>query len=281
MYGDHFLRLAKLSDSGRDSAPVRLMTYNIHRWAGRDQRLDLDRLASVICDAGADVVGLNEVLHPVTMNGRTYAPLAELAQKLNMRYAFGPSGWMDYGPGWQGPVGNALLSRFPLRDVTNTLLPRLPSSKQRSLLGATMAGGSARDLTAFVTHLDHAFEGTRLLQIQGVLKRMAQHGPHFLVGDFNTPGFLGRNTRLLLPPVLRMLAAAGYQDAFHAVGNGSGRTFPSHSPLVRIDFLFLPLRWAHGLRSAHALSGDVMHQASDHRPLVVEWAWPQGEALRA
>ncbi|OQA46400.1 MAG: Endonuclease/Exonuclease/phosphatase family protein [Chloroflexi bacterium ADurb.Bin325] len=275
------MRTSSLPETRRDSAPVRLMTYNIHRWAGRDQRLDLDRLASIIRDAGADVVGLNEVLHPVTMNGRTYAPLAELADRLDMRYAFGPSGWLDYGPGWHGPVGNALLSRFPLRDATNTLLPRLPSSKQRSLLGAAIAGGPARGLTAFVTHLDHAFEGTRLLQIQGVLKRMAQHGPHFLVGDFNTPGFMGRNTRLLLPPVLRLLAAAGYQDAFCAVGNGPGRTFPSHSPLVRIDFLFLPLRWARGLRSARALSGNVTYQASDHRPLVVEWAWPQGEALPA
>lgn len=260
---------------------MRLMTYNIHRWAGRDQRLDLDRLAGVICDAGADVVGLNEVLHPVTMNEHTYAPLAELAEKLNMRFAFGPSGWVDYGPGWQGPVGNALLSRYPLTEVSNTLLPRLPSSKQRSLLGATLAGGPGRDLTAFVTHLDHAFEGTRLLQIQGVLRAMAQRGPHFLVGDFNTPGFVGRNMRLLLPPVLRMLAAAGYQDAFHAVGNGHGRTFPAQSPLVRIDFLFLPLRWANGLRSARALSGDIMHEASDHRPLLVEWGWPQGEALLA
>ena len=115
------MRTSKPLENRRDTAPVRLMTYNIHRWAGRDQRLDLDRLASVIRDAGADVVGLNEVLHPVTMNGRTYAPLAELADKLDMRYAFGPSGWLDYGPGWQGPVGNALLSRFP-RDVTNTLL---------------------------------------------------------------------------------------------------------------------------------------------------------------
>ena len=88
-------------------------------------------------------------------------------------------------------------------------------------------------------------------------------------------------TRLLLPPVLRMLAAAGYQDAFHAVGNGSGRTFPSHSPLVRIDFLFPALRWSSWVAFLARLGGDVMHQASDHRPLIVEWAWPQGEALPA
>lgn len=258
-----------------ENTTIRIMTYNIHRWAGRDRRLDLGRLAQVIRTSGADVVGLNEVLHPVTMNGRTYAPLAELAERLEMYYAFGPSGWLDYGPDWQGPVGNALLSRYPLGAIANTLLPRLPTTKQRSLLSATVASGPVQGLTAFVTHLDHAFEGTRLLQIQGVLRRIMQSGAHFLVGDFNTPGFLGRNSRRLLPPVLRVLQQTGYQDAFQAVGQGPARTFPACNPLVRIDYLFLPLRWAQGLRSARTLSCDVTQQASDHRPLLVEWTLPK------
>jgi endonuclease/exonuclease/phosphatase family metal-dependent hydrolase len=257
------------------------MTYNIHRWAGRDRRIDLDRLATVIDEAGADIVGLNEVLHPVTDSGHTYAPLIELAEKLGMGYAFGPSGWIDYGPAWSGPVGNAILSRYPLTDVTNTWLPRLAGSKQRSLLGATVGSGPVAGLDAFVTHLDHAFEGTRLLQIQAVLRRIARAAPHFLVGDFNTPGFVGPGARRLLPPVLRMMQRAGYQDAFHAVGEGSGRTFPSHSPLVRIDFLFLPDQYARGLRSARTVAHVSTQQASDHRPLLVEWAWPEPSPARA
>ena len=130
-------------------------------------------------------------------------------------------------------------------------------------------------MTAFVTHLDHAFEGTRLYQIGAVIERIARRSPHFLVGDFNTPGFVGPNMRRLLPPVLRMLRSAGYEDAFHAVGLGHGRTFPSDSPLVRIDFLFMPSRWARGLRSAQALNSSVTQHASDHRPLLVEWAWSE------
>ena len=251
------------------------MTYNIHRWAGQDRQLDLDRLAGVLRAADADVVGLNEVLHPVTMGRRTYSPLVELAETLNMTYAFGPSGWIDYGPRWCGPVGNAILSRYPLAQVSNTVLPKLPSSKQRSLLGATLASGPAKGLSPFVTHLDHAFEGTRILQLGGVLRRIRQFGPHFLVGDFNTPGFLGQYTRRLLPPVLRQLRRAGYQDAFHAVGEGHGRTFPAVSPLVRIDFLFFPCRWARGLHSARTLDLGMTRQASDHRPVIAEWSWPQ------
>ena len=254
---------------------IRLMTYNIHRWAGQDKRLDVERLAGVIRASGAQVVGLNEVLHPVKLGGRTYSPLAELAEILEMRYTFGPSGWIDYGPGWQGPVGNALLSRYPLTHVANSLLPRPPSSKQRSLLGATLAAGPARGLRVFVTHLDHAFEGTRLLQIRGVLRRILHLGPHLLVGDLNTPGFLGRNSRRFLPPVLRQMRQAGYQDAFFVVGEGPGRTFPAISPFVRLDFLFFPRVWARGLRSAHTLDAGNMAAASDHRPVVAEWSWPQ------
>ena len=263
---------------------VRVLTYNIHRWAGRDKRLDLDRLASVIDASGADIVGLNEVLHPVTTPRRTYAPLVELAERLGMWYAFGPSGWIDYGPGWQGPVGNALLSRQPLTDVSNMLLPRLPSSKRRSLLSATLANGPLAGLTGFVTHLDHAFEGTRLLQIHGVLGRMAlrSHGqPHILMGDFNTPGFLGNWSRQFIPPVLQAMHSAGYQDAFRAVGEGHGRTFPAHSPLVRIDFQFFPQRWASGLQKAEALSWDLTQAASDHRPLLVEWLWSERSPIVA
>ena len=257
------------------------MTYNIHRWAGRDQRLDVARLAEVIRSAGADVVGLNEVLHPVTLGARTYEPLVELAGHLGMAYAFGASGWVDCGPGWYGPVGNALLSRYRLGDISNRLLPRLPSTKQRSMLGARLAAGPAQGLAAFVTHLDHAFEGTRLWQLRGLLRSLAHSGPHFVSGDFNTPGFLGQRSRHFTPPVLRMLHDAGYRDAFYSVGTGSGRTFPAMSPLFRIDFLFFPSRWAGGLRTARTLDWHEHQDASDHQPVVAEWSWPEAGAAVA
>ena len=110
----------------RNGVSVHLMTYNIHRWAGRDQQIDLDRLAAVIQAVDADIVGLNEVLHPTTAGQSSTAPLVQLAERLGMHYAFGPSGWIDYGPSWHGPVGNALLSRYPLTDVSNTLAASTP-----------------------------------------------------------------------------------------------------------------------------------------------------------
>jgi endonuclease/exonuclease/phosphatase family metal-dependent hydrolase len=263
-------KAGQLLPSGAEQ-PIRVMSYNIHRWAGQDGRLDVSRLGDVIRSASADVVGLNEVLHPVTAGPVTREPLAELAEDLGMCYVFGPSGWIDRrGPGWHGPVGNALLSRYPLIDATNTSLPRLQTTKQRSLLAATLGAGSARGLRAHVTHLDHAFEGTRLLQIRAVLRQLPTQGPHYVGGDFNTPGFVGRRARYLLPPVLRYLRRSGYRDAFHEVGRGNGRTFPAASPVFRIDFLFLPERYAGALRRAYALNSRVTRLASDHRPVVAE-----------
>jgi endonuclease/exonuclease/phosphatase family metal-dependent hydrolase len=260
----------QLSQQGTDQ-PIRVMSYNIHRWAGQDGRLDVARLAQVIHSTGADVVGLNEVLHPVTGARHTREPLAELADRLGMFYVFGSSGWIDRkGPGWHGPVGNAILSRYPLLEVSNLLLPSFQGVKQRSLLAATLGNGPSRGLRAHVTHLDHAFEGTRLLQIRAVLRHLPAHGPHYVGGDFNTPGFVGRRARYLLPPVLRYLQRAGYCDAFHEVGHGSGRTFPSASPIIRIDFLFLPSQYASALRWAYALNSRVTNLASDHRPVVAE-----------
>ena len=250
------------------------MTYNIHRWAGADRRFDVARLAAVIRTTRADIITLNEVLNPVVQGRRTHDLLAELAGRLGMFYAFGPSGWIDQGPGWRGPQGNAILSRYRLSGVTNVNLPRLWGSKQRALLSAVVHVSPGRQLRAFVTHLDHAFEWTRWWQLRGVLRQIAHRDPHFLAGDFNAPGFRGPQTRRLLPPVLRAMADAGYFDAFDRVGFGSGHTFPARTPLVRLDFLFFPQRWAHGLRDAQTISLPEVVSASDHRPVMAEWTWP-------
>lgn len=77
------------------------------------------------------------------------------------------------------------------------------------------------------------------------------------------------------------METAGYRDAFGAIGEGAGRTFPAHSPMVRIDFQFLPEKWVQGLRRAETLNGLDTHDASDHRPLLVEWRWPERSAANA
>lgn len=260
---------------------IRFMAYNVHRWTGQDQRLDVARLAKVIADSGADLVALNEVLHPVSGNGKDREPLADLAGRLGMEFQFGPSGWIDHAPCWSGPVGNAILSRESLGDVSNTLLPRLPGTKQRSMLGARISSGPAAGLYAFVTHLDHAFEGTRLAQVRGALARITHDEPHFICGDFNSPGFHGIQMRRMSLPVPRWMRRAGYEDAFHAAGVGTGSTYPAGRPVFRVDFIFFPVRWARGLSSTRVIDSTAARWASDHRPVIAEWSWPHTDSSLA
>ncbi len=211
------------------NAGLRLMTYNIHRWEGFDGRMDVGRLSDVVASTNSDVIVLNEVLHPVYGVTGWKEPLAELARQLGMHFAFGPSGWRDFGPGWHGQVGNAILSRYPLVNVSNIWLPRLARQSSGRCSAPPLTMGP-RGLTAFVTHLDHFLEVTRMWQLEAVLNSLGQQGPHFLAGDFNTPGFTGRRSRRWMPPVLRLMRRAGYADAFFTVGSGCGRTFPAAQP---------------------------------------------------
>ena len=58
---------------------VRVMSYNIHHGEGIDQVLDLERIAKLILDAKADIVGLQEVDRGVERTAKRDLP-AELAK---------------------------------------------------------------------------------------------------------------------------------------------------------------------------------------------------------
>jgi endonuclease/exonuclease/phosphatase family metal-dependent hydrolase len=236
--------------------------------------MDIERLAAIIESSGASIVSLNEVLHPVYTHYSESMPLVELANMLRMDWAFGESDRLARRPGWWGPVGNAVLSRYPIVADANHYLPKLPMTQGRNLLAARINIGRGRSFSIYSTHLDHAFEGTRLWQLRGVLKALPRQGrdPHLLMGDFNTHGPTGPNSRLLTPPVVRLLRGQGYVDAFVAAGNGEASTFHYLWPL-RIDYIFVPEILSRHLVACRALQSSLVEQASDHRPVLAELNW--------
>ncbi len=249
---------------------MRILTYNIHHWYGRDRRTDIERLAAVIEQSNADLVSLNEVVHPLRRRGHLEFPLTEVANIVGMHWAFGSSSRQVEGADWRGPIGNAILSRHPIRDFTNHLLPRLPGTQQRSvLLAHIQVKGLQHAFTFGATHLDHALEAVRLWQIRGLLHRASDFRyPHLIAGDFNT--HTPRRERWV-PATLTHLREAGYVDAFAQVGRGAGATFPARRPIFRIDYAFVPTPWAHRLIFAEVLDNDLTRMASDHLPLLLEW----------
>ena len=76
-------------------------SYNIHKCAGLDRRVDLDRIAQVLEEIDADLVGVQEVFRPQAL---------ELAERLGLQVAMGPTRERD-----GLPYGNAVLTRLAIR----------------------------------------------------------------------------------------------------------------------------------------------------------------------
>lgn len=233
-------------------APIRVMTYNIHYGSG-----GVENLVSVIKQQRADIVCLQET--------RAYA------------------GWPDPVPGlqrylrgWHMARGAevATLSRYP---ISFTKAHPMMQPLGRIVLETTIDVQGQR-LTVFNTHISTAdmsrkggavtaghrwktpayVQGTanaRMRQLPILLKAAnSARTPVIITGDFNNPPrgiFYRRLTR-------------NYRDAFRAAGWGTGNTFRSDLPVMRID---------------HILAGEGVNvhdcyvprvSASDHRPVVAE-----------
>jgi endonuclease/exonuclease/phosphatase family metal-dependent hydrolase len=76
-------------------------SYNIHKCTGLDRRVDLDRIAQVLQEIDADLVGVQEVFRPQALR---------LAERLGMQVAMGPTRERD-----GLPYGNAVLTRLAIR----------------------------------------------------------------------------------------------------------------------------------------------------------------------
>jgi endonuclease/exonuclease/phosphatase family metal-dependent hydrolase len=239
---------------------MRAMTFNICHGAGVDHRVDLGRTLRVIRDARVDVAGLQEVDRHWGPRSGFVDQAGWLAHELGMYVAFGAN--IDHDPPAPGrprrQYGNAILSVAPIRNATNTLLPRTGDNEQRGLL----AGDIDLDgvpWQVYVTHLQHDDPAERLAQAHAVVATIGTPDrPTVLLGDLNaTPE----------APEIQVLTSA-YTDAWAEAGGPLGHTFPNPVPYRRIDYILLTggvhLDTVAVLRSLRA------RLASDHLPVVAD-----------
>jgi endonuclease/exonuclease/phosphatase family metal-dependent hydrolase len=223
------------------------LSYNIHRGVGLDRRLDLDRIADVIAETSADVVGLQEVIRAAGVGRADQA--AYLAARLGMTVVMGAA--RPHGPG--GTYGNALLTRWPVRgSLTHDLT--FKTREPRACLRVDLdVGGMA--VHVFVSHLGIAMRERRdQIGRLGAFIRAAAGlaGPRVLLGDFNEwhPGPVSRRLRTEFPsPMRRPL-----------------RTHPAVFPLFALDRIY----WDRELegREFHAHRSRLARVASDHLPVM-------------
>jgi endonuclease/exonuclease/phosphatase family metal-dependent hydrolase len=233
----------------------RVISWNIHHGRGLDGQVDLDRIAAVIREQGADLVALQEVDKGVARTaGRDLA--AELAKLTSMTPVFSNNFHFQ-----GGEYGNAILSRFPVIQSTNLHYTMVRPGEQRGLLQVTVQV-DGRELMFLNTHIDYrGDDAERWANVEEIEAVVAQHpgSAIILAGDFNDHSGS------------RVIARLGrtFEDAWGGAGEGDGATYPAGAPRSRIDYVwFSPSR---GLRATRAWV--PVTDASDHRPVVVAFEW--------
>ena len=239
------------------------MSYNIrHGGAGRE-----DAIAAVIRRTGADLVVFQEASRPAIL-----ARIAELAEMQQYSTRYGMS------------VG------FVSRTAVAHHAWYKPRISQHAFLEIVPAGEAYRIFGIHLSAVHAAWtERRRLFELAGLLNSIAehQHGPHVLVGDFNTLapgetldfGVLPQRLRWLVWlsggrirwRTIQTVLDRGYVDVFRMHHpDSAGLTFPSWAPHVRLDYAFVPAAFSGAARACEVIDAPEAKAASDHLPLAID-----------
>jgi endonuclease/exonuclease/phosphatase family metal-dependent hydrolase len=245
---------------------MRVLTYNIHSGIGMDGVFSLERIARLIRDEGADIVGLQEVNRYMDEATAFADSVRELAEATDLYSAFGlgfalhsvyPERRALAGRE-RAEFGNALLSRYPIRWSAAHPLAYFefpePFVERRGVLEAKLAVG-ARDLVVMVTHFG-CNELERAEQAREVAARVhGVRGPLLFMGDLNAEPD-SEPIRVLETALTRLRPA---QEPLF--------TDPPDRPEKQIDYIF-----ARDLVTT-APARTVPSLASDHLPVVADVAF--------
>jgi endonuclease/exonuclease/phosphatase family metal-dependent hydrolase len=244
----------------RAVSTLSVLTYNMHHAAGVDGAVNLERIAQVISQSGAELVGLQEVDVHFDARSSFEDQAGWLANRLGMQYRFAAN--LDLDPVNPGDprrqYGTTILSKYPITSFSNTLLPLYAGSEQRGLAVATIDVGG-RTIRFANTHLSKLTSAERVEQAQKIIQLLAGSDlPTLLVGDLN-----GVPTS----PEIKTLTAV-YTDTWPQVGFGLGNTNPSLLPTSRIDYTL------HTPTLKPKTATNPLTLASDHLPLSTTFDLP-------
>jgi endonuclease/exonuclease/phosphatase family metal-dependent hydrolase len=229
---------------------LRVMTYNIHHGEGIDKRVDLERIAQLITDAKADIVGLQEVDRGCERTQKRDLP-AELALLTGMTVHF------EKNIAFQGgEYGNAILTRFPIKRAKNTHYKMLRPGEQRGVLQLVL-DVHGREVLFMNTHIDYRpDDAERVINVEELREIVAAGKmPTIMVGDFNAT------------PESRTITnvKSFLTDSWELVGTGDGFTIPVVKPTKRIDYIWVTKS------SIEPVKIEVVQSlASDHLPVLAE-----------
>jgi endonuclease/exonuclease/phosphatase family metal-dependent hydrolase len=232
---------------------LRVLTLNIWNTQGPwPDRLRLIR--KELAELAPDVVGLQEVMHLDNAPPGTVDQAQAIADGLGYYAAFA-SAW-HIGGGLQ--FGNALLSKWPIVEPQNFMLPCEPDDETRAVLHGMIDSPHGR-IPAFVTHLSWqlhrsdvrqqqvAFIAQRVRELAPVDNSDAHSFPPIIMGDFNAEPE-SDEIRYLRGYNARLGRSVYFADCFAVAGDGSpGYTYArantyalrAREPNRRLDYIFV------------------------------------------
>lgn len=244
---------------------LRLLSYNI-KYGGRGRER---ALAEVIRGAAPDVVLLQEATDPRVIE--------VLARETALPH------W-----GSRPDFSMGFLTRIPVAHHEW----HQPGGARHPFLELVLEGVDCR---IFGLHLVAWFskwtERKRARELRALLDGIRQHqdGFHLIAGDFNAlaPGELLEVQKMprwiramvwlsgndIARDTIQLMLNEGYVDTWRNLHPaGPGYTFPTWDPHVRLDYAFVPEKFAARVVVAEVMvtPAELIREASDHAPLLLE-----------
>jgi endonuclease/exonuclease/phosphatase family metal-dependent hydrolase len=245
---------------------MRVLSLNIHKgFSAGNRRFILPGLREAFRQSGADLIFLQEVLGRHEGHAQRFEDWPDqsqteyLADSVWKDHAYGQNALYD-----KGDHGNAVLSRYPLSDLSNTDISSSRFEKRGFQFARLVLQEQRLHLVNLHLSLLHR---DRLRQIDALIdyveKNVPAEEPLIVAGDFNDW------SRQLHAPLENRL---GLVDVFKSTRGSEARTFPYFLPLLPLDRIY-----ARGLQfqETNVLNSEPWNRLSDHLPLCADFEWSQ------
>jgi endonuclease/exonuclease/phosphatase family metal-dependent hydrolase len=251
---------AKALGHGPTPETIKIISYNIRYRSGEDLRRLIELFKSDAEIGGAAIIGLQEVDRNRKRTGNVNTARL-MAEELGMYYAWAappPPPTKDKPPK-EEETGVAILSPYPLSDVTRFVLPNEgPGGRRRAAIGATVKIGMT-SLRVYSIHAEiRTSNQRRLQQLATAINDLNIHHQQVeravVLGDFNTI------TEKDVDATTALFTKAAFTTPFDK-DTSTWKTFIIE---LKLDWL-----WLRGLQPIrHGIDKKI--GLSDHWPLWVE-----------
>ena len=253
-----FLFFTGACNSSKQSVKaIKVMSYNIHiatPGAISDFNItDLKAVADAINKEEPDLVVLQEVDKYTVRSGKESDQAKDLGELTGMHHHFASASFKS-----EGEQGQAILSKYPIKDAVSLKLP-VPeeSNGETRSLAIIIVEIEGIDVAIMTVHLDHRSDTDRAFQIEQMLELTQKYDTYPIIfgGDFNMEPD-NDNFNLI-------------KKQFKMVTDNHPLTYPQIDPNIAIDFFLLNQKAADLFNVEKYYTVDERF-ASDHLPLMME-----------